>query len=110
MTLLTGLEEFVHDHRPHGPLTANATEPAWNGYLLTVFIIRESSRRRRNGAEAPRRRRDAGGDRPVGGHSRLRFRLDDARPGVDPGSPERSGRLRTGSTDGRIGPDAAKTR
>jgi hypothetical protein len=24
------------DHRPHGPLTADATEPAWNGYLLTV--------------------------------------------------------------------------
>jgi len=21
---------------PHDPLTANATEPAWNGYLLTV--------------------------------------------------------------------------
>jgi len=27
---------FVHDHRPHGPLTAEATEPARNGYLLTV--------------------------------------------------------------------------
>jgi hypothetical protein len=24
------------DHRPHGPLTADATPPAWNGYLLTV--------------------------------------------------------------------------
>ena len=22
--------------RPHGPLTADATEPAWNGYQLTV--------------------------------------------------------------------------
>jgi hypothetical protein len=22
--------------RPHGPLTAASTEPAWNGYLLTV--------------------------------------------------------------------------
>jgi hypothetical protein len=21
---------------PHGPLTADATEPAWDGYLLTV--------------------------------------------------------------------------
>ena len=30
------LEEFVHDHRPHGSLAADATEPAWNGYLLTV--------------------------------------------------------------------------
>jgi hypothetical protein len=30
------LEEYVHDHRPHGPLTADATAPAWNGYLLTV--------------------------------------------------------------------------
>ena len=34
--LLSDLEEFVHDHRPHGPLTDNATKPAWNGYLLTV--------------------------------------------------------------------------
>jgi hypothetical protein len=34
--LLTDLAEFVHDHRPHGLLTADATEPAWNGYLLTV--------------------------------------------------------------------------
>jgi hypothetical protein len=29
-------EEFVADHRPHGPLTGDATEPARNGYLLTV--------------------------------------------------------------------------
>ena len=36
MTLLTDLEEFVRDHRPHGPLTGDATEPAWNGYRLTV--------------------------------------------------------------------------
>jgi hypothetical protein len=36
MALLDDLEDFVHDHRPHGPLTADATEPAWNGYLLTV--------------------------------------------------------------------------
>jgi hypothetical protein len=35
--LLTDLAEFVYDHRPHGPLTADATEPAWNGYLLTVM-------------------------------------------------------------------------
>jgi hypothetical protein len=33
MSLLADLEEFVSDHRPHGPLTADATEPAWNGYL-----------------------------------------------------------------------------
>ena len=30
------LEEFVNDHRPHGTPTGGATEPAWNGYLLTV--------------------------------------------------------------------------
>jgi hypothetical protein len=37
MTLLANLELFVTDHRrPHGSLTADATEPAWNGYLLTV--------------------------------------------------------------------------
>jgi hypothetical protein len=34
--LIGDLEEFVHDHRPHGCLTAHATPPAWNGYLLTV--------------------------------------------------------------------------
>jgi hypothetical protein len=34
--VLADLEEFVRHHRPHGPLTADATEPAWNGYLLTV--------------------------------------------------------------------------
>jgi hypothetical protein len=36
MTLLADLEEFVNDHRSHGVLPADATEPAWNGYLLTV--------------------------------------------------------------------------
>ena len=36
MTLLTDLEEFVADHRPHGTLTADATAPAWNGYRITV--------------------------------------------------------------------------
>jgi hypothetical protein len=30
------LEAFIHDHRPYGPMTADATPPAWNGYLLTV--------------------------------------------------------------------------
>jgi hypothetical protein len=36
VNLLPDLEEFVHDHRPHGPLIGDATEPLWNGYLLTV--------------------------------------------------------------------------
>ena len=36
VNLLADLEDFVNDHRPHGPLTADATEPAWNGSLLTV--------------------------------------------------------------------------
>jgi hypothetical protein len=34
--LFADLEEYVHDHRPHGSLAADATEPAWNGYLLTL--------------------------------------------------------------------------
>jgi hypothetical protein len=34
--LFADLEEYVHDHRPHGRLTADAREPEWNGYLLTV--------------------------------------------------------------------------
>jgi hypothetical protein len=36
MTLLANLEQFASDHRSHGPITANATEPTGNGYLLTV--------------------------------------------------------------------------
>ena len=32
--LFADLEEFVHDHRRHGSVVADATEPAWNGYLL----------------------------------------------------------------------------
>ena len=36
MNLLADLEDFVRDHRSHGTLTADATEPAWNGYRLTV--------------------------------------------------------------------------
>ena len=39
MNLLAELQEFVSDHRPHGHLTAHATEPAWNGYLLTVACL-----------------------------------------------------------------------
>jgi len=34
VTMPADLAEFLHYHRPHGPLTADATEPAWNGYLL----------------------------------------------------------------------------
>jgi hypothetical protein len=36
MTLFTDLQKFVHDLRPHGSMTGDATEPAWNGFLLTV--------------------------------------------------------------------------
>jgi len=36
VNLLADLQDFVHDHRAHGPLTADATEPVWNGYVLTV--------------------------------------------------------------------------
>ena len=36
MTFIADLEEFVRDHRSHGMMTGDATEPAWNGYLLTV--------------------------------------------------------------------------
>jgi hypothetical protein len=36
LRLLAALQEFASDHRPHGRLTADATTPAWNGYLLTV--------------------------------------------------------------------------
>ena len=36
MSLLWDLETFIQDHCSHGPLTADATEPVWKGYLLTV--------------------------------------------------------------------------
>jgi hypothetical protein len=36
MTLLADLEGFVCDHRPHGGMTGDATEPTSNGYRLTV--------------------------------------------------------------------------
>jgi hypothetical protein len=36
MTLLSDLDEFVADHRPHGTMAGDATTPAWNGYRLTV--------------------------------------------------------------------------
>ena len=38
--MVAEFEEFVGDHRSHGPLTADATEPVWNGYLLTVARLR----------------------------------------------------------------------
>ena len=34
--MLSEHSDFLDSHRPHGPLTADATEPVWNGYLLTV--------------------------------------------------------------------------
>jgi len=34
--MLGDLAEFLSDHIAHDSLTADATEPAWNGYLLTV--------------------------------------------------------------------------
>jgi hypothetical protein len=34
--LFADLEEYVHDHRPHGSLAVNATEPAWNDHLLML--------------------------------------------------------------------------
>jgi len=36
VAILPDLELFAADHCPHGTLTRDATEPAWNGYLLTV--------------------------------------------------------------------------
>jgi hypothetical protein len=33
---LHDLPDFVHAHHPHGAMTADATEPCWKGYLLTV--------------------------------------------------------------------------
>jgi len=36
VNLFADLQEFVLGHRTHGTLTADATEPVWNGYLLTV--------------------------------------------------------------------------
>ncbi len=36
MTLLPDLEDFCHDHRPHGTLIDDAIEPTRNGYRLIV--------------------------------------------------------------------------
>jgi hypothetical protein len=51
MILIADLEDFVHDHRFHGSMIADATPPAWNGYLLTVacpcgVVLRDGSRLR----------------------------------------------------------------
>jgi hypothetical protein len=35
-TLIADLEEFVHAHRPHGELVADASLPGHNGYRLEV--------------------------------------------------------------------------
>src|SRR2546426_12637955 len=35
--LLADLEDFLDGHRLHGTLVAEATEPAWNGYLLSPW-------------------------------------------------------------------------
>ena len=34
--LFADLQEFIHDHHPHGTMTVEATEPGLNGYLITV--------------------------------------------------------------------------
>jgi len=36
MTLRADLEEFVRDHRPHGGMSGDETQPAPNGSRLTV--------------------------------------------------------------------------
>jgi len=36
MTLLADLEDFVTEHRPHGPLTATTGQLTPNGYRLEV--------------------------------------------------------------------------
>ena len=39
VSLLADLEEFVTNHRPHGSMTGDAIEPAWNGYLFMVACL-----------------------------------------------------------------------
>jgi len=36
VALLADLEDFARDHRPHGTMIGDTTEPVWNGYLLMV--------------------------------------------------------------------------
>jgi hypothetical protein len=33
VSILAELGKFIEDQRPHGTVTADATEPAWNGHL-----------------------------------------------------------------------------
>jgi hypothetical protein len=40
MNLLADLEAFVRDHGSHGGVSGDATQTAWNGYLLTVAVRR----------------------------------------------------------------------
>jgi len=34
--MLADLAAFVQDHQAHGQLVGDATEPGWNGYMVTV--------------------------------------------------------------------------
>jgi hypothetical protein len=36
MSVYADVEEFIHDHRPCGTLTATVTEPTPNGYGITI--------------------------------------------------------------------------
>jgi hypothetical protein len=36
MTVLVDLPDFISDHRPHGPLTGDASEPTEHGYMVVV--------------------------------------------------------------------------
>jgi hypothetical protein len=40
VTLLAELEEFVREHRPHGGMTGDATEPTANGYPAPAVFER----------------------------------------------------------------------
>jgi hypothetical protein len=39
MSFDADLREFIERHRPHGPLTGDATEPTPNGYILSVGAL-----------------------------------------------------------------------
>jgi len=43
MTGLDDLTEFVANHRPHGTLTGDATEPTPKGYMVEINCSRERS-------------------------------------------------------------------
>jgi hypothetical protein len=36
VTIIDEIEAFIREHRQHGDLTGDATEPAANGYMITV--------------------------------------------------------------------------